>query len=160
MNFKQTVVIGLVAMLGLFGVKSADAKSLSLTQERSPYIIAQVVEASSPVYGAWKLSYSTSGIIHESVLLMNGYYGALVTKYFNAETGKTEIVSQTMQLKSSASGLILLGFNPVYAGTKRRHPTYSPDNFVFQVQPSGKAVVWTCDDARRCSPVDLEEIPL
>ncbi len=161
MNFKRTVAIGLVAMqVGFFGMKSADAKSPSATQEPSSYIIAQVTDASSPVYGAWKLSYSISGIIYESVLVMDGYKGAMRTQYFNAEAGKTDVVDQTMQLKSSASGLILLGSNPVYVGTKRRHRTYSPDNFLFQVQPSGTAVVWTCDDARRCSPVNLEKIRL
>lgn len=44
MNFKRTVAIGFVAMLGFFGMKSADAKSLSVTQEPSSYIIAQVTE--------------------------------------------------------------------------------------------------------------------
>ncbi|HEY9875965.1 MAG TPA: hypothetical protein V6D12_21215 [Candidatus Obscuribacterales bacterium] len=54
--------------------------------------------------------------------------------------------------------LVLLGYNPVYRGTNTRHPTYSADNFLFQVSPDGSLGVATCDDAGQCSSVDIEEI--
>jgi hypothetical protein len=62
-----------------------------------------------------------------------------------------------MQLKSSSSGLILIGYNPVYAGTNTP-AAYNSDNFLFQIRPDGSLIVFTCDTAKQCSSVDLEVI--
>ncbi|WYL99692.1 MAG: hypothetical protein HEQ19_09285 [Gloeotrichia echinulata CP02] len=157
MNIKQTVSIGLLTLgIGFFGMKSVDAQS-PVTQQPSSFTIAQLTEASSPIYGTYKLQYSVNGIIHESILRMRGYSGIMRTRYFNPQRRKTVVVDQTMELKSSSSGLILLGSNPVYAGTTIP-AEYSADNFLFQIRPDGTLVVFTCDDAKQCSPVDLEVI--
>ncbi|MBD2775268.1 hypothetical protein [Iningainema tapete] len=169
MNFKQTASMGILLLgIGLFGMKSADAKnplvqspvptpSVDVTQSSS-YTIAQLVEANSPVNGSWKLTYSVDGIVYQSVLLMNGYTGAMRIRYFDPNLRKTQAVDQSLRLKSSPQGLVLLGYNPVYAGTSRRHPTYSADNFLFSIRPDGSPAVFVCDYARRCSAVDVETI--
>lgn len=135
---------------------SSPSNSAAITTQSDSFTIAQLTEAHSPIYGNWTLRYSVDGIIYQSVLVMDGHSGIMRTQFFSLNTGETEIVDQTMKLRSSAQGLVLLGYNPVYAGTNTPHPTYSPDNFLFQMQPDGTTVVFTCDDAGRCSPVEIE----
>jgi len=113
----------------------------------------------NPVYACWKLTFSSSGVMYENILQMNGYRGRMLTTYYDQNVGRTAFVEQTMKLTSSAKGMLILGYSPVYAGTTRRHPTYSADNFLFQVRPSGEYLFATCDDGGRCSPVDVESCP-
>ena len=154
------VLLGL--LVGFCGGKTAQAKSPSATpsvsSQNSSFTIAQLTQASNPLYGAWKLTYSVGGIVYESVLYMNGYSGKMRTRYFEPGINRTQVVDQTMRLRSSSQGLVLLGYNPVYRGTNTPHPTYSADNFLFQITPDGSLGVATCDDAGRCSSVDIEAI--
>ena len=167
MNFKQTIsVLVSVVGMGLFGMKSVEAKtaftkasfttdSTQNTQSLS-FKIAQITEASYPLYGSWTLTYSVNGTVYKGYLIMRGYYGDLRVSYFDPEIRKKATIDQRMKLMSSSQGLVLLGYNPVYAGTSISHPTYAADNFVFSVQPDGSLVAFTCDDEKRCSSVDME----
>ncbi|MEH2231138.1 MAG: hypothetical protein V7K71_16210 [Nostoc sp.] len=160
-NFKQTTSIAiLVAGIGLFGIKSADARNALVqtpdVSQSSSYTIAQLVDANSPIYGSWQLKYSVDGVVHTSVLVMNGYSGVMRTRYFSSN--KRQVVDQKIRLKSSPRGLVFLGYNPVYAGTSTRHPTYAADNFLFAIEDDGSFTAFTCDDRRQCSPVDVEEM--
>ncbi|MBC1219827.1 hypothetical protein GNF10_11090 [Nostoc sp. UCD121] len=165
-NFKQTASIAiLVAGIGLFGIKSADGRNaliqtpdVSQSSSDATKFIAQLVDANSPLYGSWKLRYSIDGVVYESVLVMSGYSGAMRTRYFDSRINKKQAVDQEISLKSSSQGLVLLGYNPVYPGTSRRHPTYAADNFLFSVEPDGSVIAYTCDDLRQCSSVDVETI--
>lgn len=170
-NFKQTTSIAiLVAGIGLFGIKSADARNAlvqtpDVSQSSSyaigfaaPKVIAQLLDANSPIYGSWKLRYSIDGIVYQSVLVMEGYSGVMRTRYFNPSINQKQGVDQNISLKSSPQGLVLLGYNPVYAGTSRRHPSYAADNFLFSVEPDGSLTAYTCDERRQCSAVDIERI--
>ncbi|MDZ8140332.1 MAG: hypothetical protein RM049_34425 [Nostoc sp. DedQUE04] len=170
-NFKQTTSIAiLVAGIGLFGIKSADARNALLqtpdvSQSSSyaigfaaPKVIAQLLDANSPIYGSWKLRYSIDGIVYQSVLVMEGYSGVMRTRYFDPSINQKQGVDQNISLKSSPQGLVLLGYNPVYAGTSRRHPSYAADNFLFSVEPDGSLTAYTCDERRQCSAVDIERI--
>lgn len=160
-NFRQTTSIAiLVAGIGLFGIKSVDARN-ALVQtpdisQSSSYAIAQLVDANSPIYGSWQLKYSVDGVVYTSVLVMNGYSGVMRTRYFSSN--KKQVVDQKIRLKSSPRGLVFLGYNPVYAGTSTRHPTYAADNFLFAIEDDGSFTAFTCDDRRQCSPVDVEEM--
>ncbi|RCJ32603.1 hypothetical protein A6769_27400 [Nostoc punctiforme NIES-2108] len=60
-----------------------------------------------------------------------------------------------MKLGSSAKGLILYGYNPVYPGTQTIYSSYSPDNFLFGINPDGSLNLVTYDDADRCSEVEV-----
>ncbi|MEH1816011.1 MAG: hypothetical protein V7K26_19515 [Nostoc sp.] len=168
-NFKQTTSIAiLVAGIGLFGIKSVDARNAlvqtpDVSQSSSyaisfaaPKVIAQLVDANSPIYGSWQLKYSVDGVVYTSVLVMNGYSGVMRTRYFSSN--KKQVVDQKIRLKSSPRGLVFLGYNPVYAGTSTRHPTYAADNFLFAIEDDGSFTAFTCDDRRQCSPVDVEEM--
>jgi hypothetical protein len=169
MNFKRTGAISrgldasLIALLsltvGLFGIESANAKNpLTEAPVTAPSnYIAQVTDASNPIYGSWKLRYSVDGIVYESVLVMKGFSGSMRTRYYHPSLGK-QAVDQTMYLKSSPDGLILLGYNPVYAGTTRKHPYFSADNFLFSIEPDGSARITNCDDAGQCSAVTAQTI--
>jgi hypothetical protein len=137
-------------------VQAQPAKISQLTAgtqtKRPSFLIAQV----TPIQGRWKLHYSVLGIVYESVLTMNGYSGTMRTRYYNALTRRAEAVDQTMKVGASARGLLVVGYTPVYAGTNTRHPTYSPDSFLFQVNPDGSRRSFTCDDRGACSPVEIE----
>ncbi|WP_290600896.1 hypothetical protein [Anabaena sp. AL93] len=167
MNLKQaTSVLVLVVGIGVFDIKSVGAKNAStkapLTTDStqntasSSFTIAQITEASYPLYGSWKLTFSVNGTVYKGYLIMKGYYGDLRVSYFDPEIRKKATIDQRMKLMSSSQGLVLLGYNPVYAGTSISHPTYAADNFVFAVQPDGSLVAATCDDEKRCSSVDME----
>jgi hypothetical protein len=162
-KFKQTASIAiLLAGIGLFGIKSADARNaLVQTQnvsQPSSYAIAQLVDANSPLYGSWSLRYSVDGTVYQSILVMEGYFGVMRTQYFDSTINQKQVIDQEISLKSSPEGLVLLGYNPVYSGTSRRHPTYAADNFLFSVEPDGSVIAYTCDDLRRCSAVDVRII--
>ncbi|MBN3897743.1 MAG: hypothetical protein HWQ41_21485 [Nostoc sp. NOS(2021)] len=162
-NFKQTTSIAiLVAGIGLFGIKSVDARNALVqtpdVSQSSSYALAQLLEANSPIYGSWKLRYSVDGVVYQSVLVMEGYSGMMRTRYFDPGINKKQVVDQEISLKSSPQGLVLLGYNPVYAGTSRRHPTYAADSFLFSVEPDGSVTAYTCDNLRQCSAVDVERI--
>lgn len=159
MNFKRTGAIALLSLsVGLFGIESANAKNpLTEVPVTAPSnYIAQVTDANSPVYGSWKLRYSVDGIVYESVLVMNGFSGSMRTRYYHPSLGK-QSVDQTMYLKNSPDGLVLLGYNPVYAGTSRKHP-YIADNFLFAIEPDGSRRFAICDDAGKCSAVTAQTI--
>ncbi len=160
-----TVFFGLT--IGFSSIKPTSAKSLSTTpsttgSQNLSFTIAQntpqLIDAKTPIYGAWKLRYSVDGIVYESFLKMQGNSGTMRTRFFSPNVDRTEIVDQTMQLRSSAEGLILLGSHPVYGGTTISHPTYSPDNFLFRINPDGSKEVFTCDYLKQCSPVNLETL--
>ncbi|MEH1906188.1 hypothetical protein [Nostoc sp.] len=162
-NFKQTTSIAiLVAGIGLFSIKSVEARNALVqtpdVSQSSSYTIAQLLEANSPIYGTWNLRYSIDGIVYQSVLVMEGYSGMMRTRYFDPEINKKQVIDQEISLKSSSEGLVFLGYNPVYAGTSTRHPTYIADNFLFSVEPDGSLAAYTCDSLRRCSAVDVERI--
>ncbi|KAI9134302.1 hypothetical protein [Acaryochloris sp. CCMEE 5410] len=118
--------------------------------------IAQV----TPLIGRWKLQFSAGGIVHESTLLMRGYSGWMRTRFFNLATRKTNTVVQRMRVRPSANGLLIVGYNPVYAGTTIRHPSYLPDALVFRISPDGSTLAFTCDTAGRgqCSPITVKAL--
>ncbi|MFM6154031.1 MAG: hypothetical protein ACKPE3_13710, partial [Sphaerospermopsis kisseleviana] len=165
MNCQKNVCLFVLA-IGLFGIKPADAKNTftktdltnnyQIVTPSSSLKIAQLTEAISPVYGAWKLTYSVNGIVYKGALVMNGYYGVLRVNYFDPNRRQKATVDQVIKLMSSSQGLVLLGANPVYAGTSIPHPTYAADNFLFSIQPDGSLVAVNCDDKKQCSYVDVE----
>ncbi|BAY21008.1 RDD domain-containing protein [Calothrix sp. NIES-2100] len=170
MNIKKIAWIWIlvVSSIGLFGVEPANAKNAETeaakttpsndVAQSSQVTIAQVSDLVTPIYGSWKLRHSVGGIVHESILKMNGYSGTMRTRFFNILSKKTEAVDQTMYLKPHPDGLLIWGYNPVYAGTRTKHPIYLPDNFFFSIPPDRPAVFINCDDGNQCSAVDVEPI--
>ena len=161
-----------VAIISLFCPQIALANNQDFTSPISNLNISEtsckLSEKKQPIHltqrrgetGCWTLIHSVGGIVHESVLVINGSQGKMLTTYFNPNINRTDYVEQTMRLENSSRGILILGYNPVYPNTNRRHPTYFADNFLLQRRPSGQVVIATCDDAGRCSPVDVEDCPL
>ncbi|BAY85907.1 RDD domain-containing protein [Calothrix parasitica NIES-267] len=153
--------VSLLALTLSIGMQEVQAISSSQkTSTRTPsqslpsdtsFKVAQV----NPIRGQWKLRFNNAGIVHESVLRMNGYSGIMLTRFYDVNYKRSSIVQQTMRLSSTPNGLIILGYNPVFPGTKTRYPGYSADSFLFQINPNGSAKFVTCDNARRCSPVEV-----
>jgi hypothetical protein len=156
---KVLALLGTLAILVFSSIPSVEAKNdlhqptpkqdATLAIPSKPLAIAQLAEASSPVYWRSRLTFSVNGTVYQGVLRMNGYRGTFRVRFFSPSLGKTEVVDQEMRLKSSSQGLILLGYNPSSA-------TYIPDNFIFAVDPDGTLIAHTCDYLKRCSPVDVQ----
>jgi len=87
---------------------------------------------------------------------MKGPLGIMRTQYFNPQTKRTENADQTIRLWSSSQGLILKGYNPVYANTHKPYPTYNADQFLFQQQSNGRFHAVNCDNAGVCSETRVE----
>ncbi len=167
MNYLKTnLTIGTATLVSLIpltlSVRMKQVQARSLPQQASITLSSSLQSSSSfkiaqasPVHGQWKLRYSVGGVVYESILRMKGYSGIMLTRFFDVNTRRTAIVQQTMRLKSYSNGLVILGYNPVYPGTNTPYPGYSPDNFFFQIRPNGSVLFGTCDDARRCSPVEI-----
>jgi hypothetical protein len=66
-----------------------------------------------------------------------------------------EVIEQAMVLRKTDRGVLLIGSNPVYAGTRRRAVNYAADNFIIERQPDGEYVVVTLDDQGNTSPVEV-----
>ena len=162
-SFSSNVLalLGTLVVLGCFNIQTAEAKNALVNAKPSPaptlinqspsssFAIAQLTEASYPVYGSYSLTYSVDGTVYQGVLKMNGYRGKLRVRFFSPDLRRTEIVDQEMRLKSSSQGLILLGYSSSIAN-------YSPDNFIFAIDPDGTLIAHTCDYLKRCSPVDVQ----
>ncbi len=108
--------------------------------------------------GCWALNYSSFGTIHSSVLVFSGYSGVMVTAFFNSDQSRTEYVKQSMEMRNSIHGLLILGSNPVNASTGMKQSNYNADSFLFQVSANGEYLFATCDDAGLCSPVEARTI--
>lgn len=148
----------LTLSLGMQQVEAIGSSKKVSTQTPSrniPLSSSFKIAQTNPIYGQWRLRFNNAGVVYESVLRMNGYRGIMLTQFYDVNTRRSAIVQQTMRLKSSPKGLVILGYNPVYPGTTNRYRGYSPDNFLFQINPNGSVRFATCDDARRCSPVEI-----
>lgn len=132
--------------------KVSTVKPSSNLKPSSSFDIAQAFSRNTEL----KLRYSSAaGVIHESVLRIKGDSGVMTTRFFDLIKGRTTVVQQTMKLKQSPEGLLILGSNPVYPGTNIPYPGYSPDNFLFQITPDGEPRFVTCDLKRQCSEVTI-----
>ncbi|MBF2062997.1 MAG: hypothetical protein IGS39_00965 [Calothrix sp. C42_A2020_038] len=167
MNAKNAVSIGFLLLgIGLSGLQPAGAGTTKINSashganmtKPSSYTIAQFSQATSPLYGNWKLTYSVDGIVYESILIMNGYTGGMGTTYYDPNLRRTRIISQAMYLRSSSQGLILVGSDPRDYYTKRPEHNYAADNFLISIRPNGSLLVINCDRAGRCSDVDIQAI--
>ncbi|MEH1889618.1 MAG: hypothetical protein V7K92_09200 [Nostoc sp.] len=169
MNIRQIAWIWIlvVSSMGLFGIESANAKNaetelpttapLTDISQSSQVTIAQLSELITPIYGTWELTHSVGGIVHKSILKMDGYSGTMKTRFRNS-SGETEAVDQTMYLRPFPEGLLIVGYNPVYAGTSIKHPTYLPDNFLFSIPPDEPPIFINIDDGNQRSPVSVKRL--
>ncbi|AFY70098.1 hypothetical protein Pse7367_1822 [Thalassoporum mexicanum PCC 7367] len=155
--FVSFVILVTFAFIGNSPLNQAKASPLHEVDSRpsSSESPQNLIAQTNPVYGCWDLEFSSFGVIYNSRLVMNGQSGIMRTIYFDVDDQRTQRVDQTMRLRNSSKGLLILGYNPVYAGTNRRYPGYSADNFLFQVRPNGKYLFGTCDDSGVCSPVEV-----
>jgi hypothetical protein len=120
--------------------------------------IEGVKSSNGSLDGIWKIQYSINGIVYQSELEMRGNDGTMLTHFFDVNTNQSKIVEQTIELKPSAQGIVLLGSHPVYPNTETSYPNYSPDNFLFKINPDGSKIFYTCDNAGMCSPVEMEYV--
>lgn len=103
-----------------------------------------------------RLKFSNGGIVHAGQLWLNDNgMGRMTVKYFSPELGRQESVDQTMRSENTPQGILLVGSNPIYSGTRRRIPTYSPDNFLLRIDENGHRTFFTFDLNRNTSEVEV-----
>jgi hypothetical protein len=124
------------------------------------FAVDRKIAQASPLYGCWRLTFrNAAGVVHISTLVMNGYSGIMRTSYWNVLSRQTETVDQTMRIVSYASGILLAGYSPVWAGTSRRAGNYSPDNLLFSIGVDGQFTAANCANNLDCSPVSVNACP-
>jgi serine/threonine protein kinase len=107
------------------------------------------------INGYWKLEFTAGETVHQSLLFMRGNQGEMIVQYVDPSSQKKELVYQTIRLWSCSAGLIVKGYNPVDADTKQSHPTYSPDEMLFQKKSDGSIVADNCSGGV-CSTVSVQ----
>lgn len=108
------------------------------------------------IFGTYKLGWAMGGSRHEGSLHMEGRKGKMIIQYFNESTNQTETVDQTMVLASCTRGLVMFGFNPVFADTGQKHPTYAADNLIYRREINGDTTIINKDDRGVTVPVKIE----
>jgi hypothetical protein len=104
---------------------------------------------------SWVIQWSVSGIVHRSILKIEGYSGTSMTTYWNAETTKTECVTQDVELYDSPDGLIIYSYNPRYCFTNTENKTYAADNFII-ARDGNDLRAFVIDDRRVKAAVRIE----
>jgi hypothetical protein len=103
-----------------------------------------------------RLTFSNGGIVHAGKLWLNDNgMGRMTVKFFSTDLGRQESVDLTMRSENTPQGILLVGSNPIYSGTRRRHPNYSPDNFLLRIDENGRRTFSTFDLNRNTSAVDV-----
>ena len=101
---------------------------------------------------------NNAGILHQGKLMLNkSGNGSMQVEYFNASNNRPEVIIQAMTVQDSPYGILIVGNNPVYAGTRVRHPTYHPDNFLLNVQENGDYLFFAFDGQGTKSPVEVTD---
>ncbi len=101
---------------------------------------------------------NNDGIIHRGRLLLNrSGNGVMQVRFVNPRSNRAEVIDQVMTVRDSPDGPLIVGSYPVYAGTRSRHPTYHPDNFLLNVQPNGEYQFFMFDGQGTKSPVDVRD---
>jgi hypothetical protein len=101
---------------------------------------------------------NNAGILHQGKLMLNkSGNGSMQVEYFSASKNRTEVIIQLMTIQDSPYGILIVGSNPVYAGTRIRNPTYHPDNFLLKVQENGDYLFFAFDGQGTRSPVDVTD---
>jgi hypothetical protein len=104
-----------------------------------------------------RVTFSNGEIVHAGQLWLNSNgMGRLRVRFYSPDLGRSESVDQTIRTTNSPQGILLVGSHPVYAGTNRRHPSYSPDNFLLRVDENGRRSIFTFDLQRNTSAVDVD----
>lgn len=103
-----------------------------------------------------RLTFSNGASVHAGQLWLNSNgMGRMTVKFFSPDLGRQESVDQIMRTQNSPQGILLVGSDPVYSGTRRRHPNYSPDNFLLRIDENGQRSFFTFDLNRNVSEVEV-----
>ncbi len=109
------------------------------------------------VHGNYKIGWTFATIRHEGLLNMNGRVGKMRIKFFDQASSSTSEVDQMMVLASCTKGLVLIGFNPVVAGTSEKAANYITDNLIFRRETSGEVTLLNCYE-EGCSPIEMQQV--
>lgn len=81
--------------------------------------------------------------------------GKMRVRYYD---NGTKLIEQSMRIEITQYGIRLTGYNPVYAGTTTRHPTYNADNFYISVDEYGNYTMVNIDDGGVTAKVFIRKV--
>lgn len=134
---------------------------IALTSKMSNLLI-QIEEAKSTqqnskgLFGVIRLKWVD--LPEVAIVLMNGSYGIMRATY--PVQANVEIVDQDLSIKEYQGNIYIVSSNPRYAGTTTSNPSYAPDIFLVQQNPSSGLyqIAATCDAKYVCSRIITEAI--
>ena len=88
----------------------------------------------SQTNGVWGLEFAVGATQHQAILSINGDSGFMVVRLPDGQGGIKNI-GQTMKLRQSYKGLVIVGQDPTDIDTDKPSETYQPDNFLIAVRP-------------------------
>jgi hypothetical protein len=137
---------------------SLPAWSLTTTDLPAPTVkpIAAPTKVALHKTTCLRLTFSSGPIVHAGRLWLNDNgRGRMTVKYFNPALGRQESVDQTITSENTPQGMLLVGSNPIYSGTRRRMPTYIPDSFLLRIDENGQRSFFALDNNRNASPLEV-----
>jgi hypothetical protein len=146
----QSALLATVAvMVGNTNVWAVGGQSAEKMESSTSHKVAQ----RQPL--CLNMAFSNGPIIHRGRVVLDRNGRGVMRVGFLGRSGRQEVIEQAMVLRKSERGVLLIGSNPVYAGTRRRAVGYAADNFIIERQPNGEYVVVTLDDQGNTSPVEV-----
>ena len=101
-------------------------------------IFGELTPASSAAYpstnGVWELEFAAGVNQHQAVLSMSGDSGFMIVNAPNNPQGGSYNIWQTMTLRQSSKGLVIVGENPTDVDTNQANNTYVTDNILIRVE--------------------------
>ncbi|MEG3863816.1 RDD family protein [Microcoleus sp. herbarium12] len=101
-------------------------------------IFGELTPASSAAYpstnGVWELEFAAGVNQHQAVLSMSGDSGFMIVNAPNNPQGGSYKIWQTMTLRQSSKGLVIVGENPTDVDTNKANNTYVTDNILIRVE--------------------------
>ncbi|MBD2480905.1 RDD family protein [Planktothrix sp. FACHB-1365] len=88
----------------------------------------------SQTNGVWGLEFAVGATQHQAILSINGDSGFMVVRLPDGKGG-IQNIRQTMKLRQSYKGLVIVGEDPTDLDTDKPSDTYRPDNFLIAVRP-------------------------
>jgi hypothetical protein len=101
------------------------------------------------------MAFTNGPVVHRGRLIMGRNGRGTMRVVLSDPRGGGYAIDQAMVMRSTQRGVLLVGANPVFAGTNRRAPNYVADNFLIESQRDGDYVVVMFDDRGNTSPVEV-----
>lgn len=111
------------------------------------FLVLLFVHAWSLAQTVYEVRFKAGVTLHRGALVLyDDGTGKMRVRYYDQNRQKTVMVEQLMRVENTDDGYRITGYNPVYASTGYRHPSYVADNFYLSQDEYGTVSVTNIDD--------------